>query len=112
MSSIVFLILLNFLKISNFVENSTNLTFNALQNIKKIVGQNVKIYKEKKFIINASPYEIFGEGVKQKVLIQGIIDFFAIGEKVILIDYKYSLIKDDISTNPYPLSISTLFIVK
>lgn len=80
----------------NFVENSTNLTFNALQNIKKIVGQNVKIYKEKKFMINASPYEIFGEGVKQKVLIQGIIDFFAIGEKVILIDYKYSLIKDDI----------------
>ena len=46
-------------------------------------------------MIYASRKEIFGEGSDEKVLIQGIIDFFAVSEKVILIDYKYSKIQDE-----------------
>lgn len=66
-----------------------------IKTIKNLVAENSKIYKEKKFMICASPKEILGYGNENKVLIQGIIDFFAVGEKIVLIDYKYSLINND-----------------
>lgn len=63
--------------------------------IKKIIPKNNKIYKEKEFIIMESPFNIYGEGLKEKILIQGKIDFFSCGEKNILIDYKYTSIRDE-----------------
>lgn len=79
---------------SDFVELSSNLCFKALKEIKQIVGDS-KIYKEKKFMINASPMQVLNSGSTEKVLIQGVIDFFALGDKVTLIDYKYSFINND-----------------
>lgn len=79
----------------DFVELSVKLCCQAIKNIKNLVAENSKIYKEKKFMICASPKEILSYGNENKVLIQGIIDFFAVGEKIVLIDYKYSLINND-----------------
>lgn len=53
------------------------------------------IIKERKFMINASINEILSHGSNNKVLIQGIIDFASIGEKIVLVDYKYSGVKDE-----------------
>ena len=87
--------LANGVKLENdFVELSSGLCLKALKEINQVVG-NSQIYKEKKFMINASPMEVLNSGSTEKVLIQGIIDFFALGEKVTLIDYKYSFINND-----------------
>ena len=87
--------LANGVKLENdFIELSSSLCFKALKAIRQVVG-DVRVYKEKKFMINASPMEVLNSGSTEKVLIQGIIDFFAIGEKVTLIDYKYSFINND-----------------
>ena len=63
--------------------------------IKEIVPKNNVNYKEKEFIIYDSPFNIFAHGRKEKILIQGKIDFFSVGEKNILIDYKYTSIKSE-----------------
>lgn len=71
--------------------------------IKNIVGKD-KVYKEREFIMECSLDEI--NPIKEennlslsqnnnKVIVQGIIDCFSMGEKLILIDYKFSSIKND-----------------
>ena len=52
-----------------------------------------KVFKEKEFIMKDALNALIGEGViSDKVMVQGVIDFFAIqkGGKAILVDYKYS----------------------
>ncbi|MBO4412983.1 MAG: UvrD-helicase domain-containing protein [Clostridia bacterium] len=66
----------------------------ALCELKKFMEEG-QVIKEKKFMINAPVFDILGYGSKEKVLIQGIIDFAYIGKKIILVDYKYSSIKDE-----------------
>lgn len=63
--------------------------------IKNLVGQNCVFEKEKEFMIFASPNEIFGEGSNYKILVQGRLDLIAIGEKVILIDYKNTNVSNE-----------------
>ncbi len=65
------ILLKNILLIKNTVKNST-------------------IYKEKQFVMSASLKEIIGENSEDEVLVQGVVDMFAIGEKNILIDYKFT----------------------
>ena len=68
--------------------------------IKNVAQGNV--CKEKEFIMSLHPHEVFGgEEVEEKIIVQGIVDFFAIGEKIVLVDYKYSSSKDDALINRY-----------
>ena len=63
-----------------------------LKNIIKIkdIVKTAKIYKEKKFVMSLALNELFDEGSDDEVLVQGIVDFFALGEENILIDYKFT----------------------
>ncbi len=58
--------------------------------IKDLIGSDCQTFKEKEFMLYVSPKEILENGSENKILIQGKIDFFSIGKKVILIDYKFS----------------------
>lgn len=63
--------------------------------INKTISPSSKLFKEKQFMIYASPKEIFGEGEDEKILIQGKLDLICVGEKTILIDYKYTSISNE-----------------
>lgn len=58
---------------------------------------NAKVYKEKEFILKDSLKNLLQKvDFEDKILVQGIIDFFAVSEKeVVLIDYKYTNTTDD-----------------
>ena len=51
---------------------------------------NLVTFKERQFTMQADLSEISGINANDKVLIQGIVDLFAMGEKNILIDYKWT----------------------
>ena len=71
-------------------------------NILKEKTRDLKIYKEKQFTMTMSSREIQENLPDEKIMIQGIVDLFAIGRKNILIDYKYSNIKiDDVLREKY-----------
>ncbi len=60
--------------------------------IKKVTS-GCKLVKEREFIMECSPSEIdktFSCDYGNKLIVQGIIDLFAVGDQLILIDYKYS----------------------
>ena len=57
------------------------------------------LYKEKEFIMKASLSEIgydeidavkFEKGENESVIVQGIVDLFALGKEIVLVDYKFS----------------------
>lgn len=76
----------------------TDLSKTVLKNIsllREVLPKNGKVFKEKQFMIYASPKEIFGEGEEEKILIQGKLDLIFVGEKNILIDYKYTSITNE-----------------
>lgn len=81
-------------------EIKANINFIS-QKILKLVTKNSKFYKEKEFMLNASPKEILSDGSDQIVLIQGKIDLFICGEKNILVDYKYSNLNGNKLTQKY-----------
>ena len=59
----------------------------------KNATKDCKLIKEREFIMECSPSEIdqaFNEDYGNKLIVQGIVDLFAIGEELILIDYKFS----------------------
>ena len=58
-----------------------------LENIKLILPliKNKKVFKEKQFVLR----------LKNNQLVQGVIDLFALGEKNVLIDYKFTKEKDE-----------------
>ncbi len=69
-----------------------------LDSIKNIVESDVfkklkgyEIYKEKSFLCNIPADLLYGVKTTEKVLVQGVIDLLAVGEKgAIIFDYKYS----------------------
>ena len=65
--------------------------FKNIMQIKKLT-KGCKLYKEKEFIMQASLEDIGFEngGEDDNVIVQGIVDLFATGEEIILVDYKYS----------------------
>ncbi len=74
-----------------------NLLLKNILLIKNVVGKNL-VYKEREFIMESDTFEIGATSKKEeknKVIVQGIIDLFAMGEKLILIDYKYTSLKDE-----------------
>lgn len=72
----------NWLKIIDF-----NLIIKNIQIIYPLI-KDKKIFKEKQFTMRTNV-----DGAK--VLVQGVVDLFAIGQKNILIDYKYTNINDE-----------------
>lgn len=76
--------------------------------IKNIV-KNHTLFKEREFIMESNPLEIGAfapennesltasniDKSNSKMIVQGIIDLFAIGEKLILVDYKYTSTRDE-----------------
>jgi len=57
--------------------------------IKTLIG-NSKIYKEKQFVMKIKVKEIMDSECESELLVQGIVDLFAIGKNNYLIDYKYT----------------------
>lgn len=55
----------------------------------------LKVFKEKQFTLKINAKNIDEKKPDEEILVQGIVDLFAIGEKNVLIDYKYTNIKED-----------------
>ena len=55
-----------------------------------------EVYKEQPFYINLTSDEIYGNGLNDNILVQGIIDLYYIDEdgKVVLVDYKTDYVED------------------
>lgn len=68
--------------------------FKDIYEIKQKIN-GLKIIKEKPFVMSAKLSEIFDSNINDEVLVQGVIDLFAIGEENILIDYKWTSEKDE-----------------
>ncbi len=64
--------------------------------IKSVIGKN-RALKEKEFIMSVGAKELgLSDGeLANNMIVQGIVDLFAVGEKLILIDYKYTSCNDD-----------------
>lgn len=55
----------------------------------------LKVFKEKQFTMKLNLKEIDKNSFDEDIMIQGVVDLFAIGEKNVLIDYKFTNIHDD-----------------
>ncbi len=62
--------------------------------ILKNLTKNMKIFKEKPFIMKIPLNEIFNCQLKNYILVQGVVDMFCLGEQNILVDYKFTSIKN------------------
>lgn len=74
--------------------------------IKKFT-KNCKLFKEKEFIMQA-PLEELGydcNNSQENVIVQGIVDLFAVGEEIVLIDYKFSSASKEILKERYSKQI-------
>lgn len=76
-------------------KNLADIVLKNIIAINKILPKTNITYKEKQFILNASIQELYGQGDRQKLLIQGKVDLLSFGEKNIIIDYKLTSIKDE-----------------
>lgn len=66
-----------------------NILFKNICLINALV-KNAKVYKEKQFVMAAKLSELFDSDSEEEVLVQGVVDFFALGGENILIDYKFT----------------------
>ena len=81
-----------------------NLLYKNIMIVKEVIKDNVP-FKEKEFIMECNLGEIgvlnsenkfnFLAKDNNKLIVQGIVDLFAMGEKLILIDYKYTSTADE-----------------
>lgn len=79
-----------------------NLIKNIIIKIKELLTFKVdEIYKEKTFVSEFNYNELVFSNIKDKVMLQGKIDLLVLGEKNILIDYKYSNKNKNMLTKTY-----------
>lgn len=90
-----------------YAENiDLSLLFKNILLIKNIVG-NLSVFKEREFIMESTPeelsnclrgeennFKIKNSEFEGKLIIQGVVDLFAVGEKLILVDYKFTSTRD------------------
>jgi len=71
------------------------LLYNNILEIKKAIGNANHVYKEQQFtsIVNLS--HLFEDGFEEEIMLQGVVDLFALGEKNVLIDYKFTSDNDE-----------------
>ena len=62
------------------------------KNILTLKPFNKKVFKEQEFIMKNTISNLIDKNSPDKIMVQGIVDFFAVDDdgKIILIDYKYS----------------------
>ena len=62
------------------------------KNISTLKPFNKKVFKEQEFIMKDTISNLIDKDSLDKIMVQGIVDFFAVDDdgKIILIDYKYS----------------------
>ncbi len=73
---------------------SLDVLYQSIVCVKKLLKERVPI-KEQQFIMEEKLCNVLDNvDSEEKVIIQGVIDLFALGEKNILIDYKYTSIQD------------------
>lgn len=72
----------------------SDIIYKNIMQIKKVIGAQPAI-KERQFIMQAGLNEVLGLENNQKIIVQGIVDLFSLGEKNILIDYKYTSLNDE-----------------
>lgn len=72
-----------------------NILYKNIITIKSLLN-NQRVFKEQEFLMKCplSQLGMSQEG-DDEVIVQGIVDFFALGEKNILIDYKYTSTQDE-----------------
>ena len=88
----------------NFELLDLQLLYKNISVIKQIV-KNSKLFKEKQFIMQTTLKEIGVADSDNKVIVQGIVDLFSMGEKNILIDYKYSSLNEERLIKKYKTQI-------
>jgi len=72
-----------------------NLLYNNITLLKQTLSCCNKVFKEQQFTSLVSLKDVFEEGEEEEIMLQGIVDLFALGEKNVLIDYKFTSIKDE-----------------
>ncbi len=72
-----------------------NISLKNINLLKTIIFENNKLYKEKEFMIFNNLKNIFDLNDENNILIQGKIDLLVLGKKNILIDYKYTSLKEN-----------------
>lgn len=98
--------ILDFEKIENLMDVTKNLQKSMEEEQRKLINMellynniltlkpycNGKVFKEQEFIMKDSLCNLIEKNSQDEIMVQGIIDFFAVKENgsVILIDYKYS----------------------
>lgn len=84
--------LTNQLKNISYNENliKIELLFEIINKINEVTKGNKKVFKEKQFLMKLKQSEAVENGIDEDIMIQGVIDFFSLGEKNILIDYKFT----------------------
>ena len=78
----------------------SEILFKNIQLLKSVIGNN-KVMKERQFIMNCSLREAGQGDSDEKVIVQGVVDLFAYGEKNILIDYKFTSNNNDESVKKH-----------
>ncbi len=56
--------------------------------------KDCKLYREKAFLVGAKANQVFDTTSTEQVVVQGVIDLLAVGEKCYVFDYKYSSLDD------------------
>ncbi len=72
-----------------------NVLFENVVILKKLLA-GAKVFKEKEFVLKEKLSNLVSTNVDDKILVQGIVDLFAIKDgKIILVDYKFSNHEDE-----------------
>lgn len=80
-------------KISGYELIDKTKLFRIIQKIKDITKKS-RIFKEKQFTMKIDAGELEGNLTGEEIMVQGVVDLFAVGNKNILIDYKWTNDKD------------------
>lgn len=70
-----------------------DILFENIKILQKLT-KNKRIFKEKPFIMKIKLNQITKSDLQERVLVQGVVDMFALGEENILVDYKYTSINN------------------
>lgn len=97
------------LKVNKITEDCLDLDVEILfKNICliKTMCKNSKVFKEQYFMMKVPYNDVVDSSIEEEILIQGIVDLLIVGEKNIIIDYKFtSVMNDDILINRYKKQI-------
>ena len=71
------------------------LLFENVKLLKKLLKKSKKIYKEQQFTAMINPFALEIGDYNGEIMVQGIVDIFALGEENVLIDYKFTNAEDE-----------------